>query len=220
MSRPDATASAALDTDYIKPIWFVYLDVLGDVLRANSSGADVTPAGTGDPDLDGQLFVGIGAAFVDISPVKVQGGGSESVTATLSGLPVIDSDVLNTIGNKANWQGRVARLWRIIRNEANVQQGGFQHYYTGYMTALNIEGSDETQTISVTIETYLAAFSDASNRNYLDQERFDPGDLSGRVVIANGISANPAISNTEAGGYGGDYGGGGIRDGRQYENMR
>lgn len=205
MSRPDATASAALDTDYIKPVFFIYLDVLGDVLRANSSGADATPVGTGDADLDGLLFVGIGAAFVDISSVKVQSGGSESVTATLSGIPVIDADVLATIGNRANWQGREARLWRVIRNEANVQQGGFQHYYTGYMTALNIEGSGESQTISVTIETYLAAFSDASNRNYLDQERFDAGDLSARaaIAIANGMSGNPAISNTGGGGPGG-----------------
>ena len=217
MSRPDAAASAALDSDFIKPVWFVYLDVLGDVLRANSSGADATPVGTGDADLDAQLFVGIGAAFVDISSVKVQSGGSESVTATLSGLPVIDEDVLNTIGNKANWQGREARLWRVIRNEANVQQGGFQHYYTGYMTALNIEGSGETQTISVTIETYLAAFSAASNRNYLDQERFDPGDFSARasIAIANGISGNPLLSNTE-----GEGGGGGGYDRNPYERMR
>jgi hypothetical protein len=211
MSRPDAAASAALDAAHIKPIFFVYLDVLGDVLRANSSGADATPASTGDTDLDGLLFTGIGAAFVDISSVKVQGGGSDSVTATLSGLPEIDGDVLNTIGNRANWQGREARLWRVIRDGANVQQGGFQHYYTGYMTALNIEGTAESQTITVTIETYLAAFSAPSNRTYLDQERYDAGDLSARaaIAIANGISGNPLIANTGGGSSGGGIGGGG-----------
>jgi hypothetical protein len=125
--------------------------------------------------------------------------------------------VLTTIGNRANWQGRVARLWRVIRDGQNVQQGGFQHYYTGYMTALNIEGSGETQTITVTIETYLAAFSAASNSTYLDQERYDAGDLSARaaIAIANGISGNPLVANTGSG-YGNFGGFGGLGGNRLF----
>jgi hypothetical protein len=38
------------------------------------------------------------------------------------------------------------------------------------------------------IESYLAALTSASNRTYLDQERYDAGDLSARaaIAIANG----------------------------------
>lgn len=196
MSLPDPTAVAALNLPVIKPVFFAYLDIDTDPVRANTSGADITPTGTGDDDLDDILFTGISNAFVDISPIRVGQGGSDSVTARLSGLPVIDADTLALIGDPANWQGRVARLWRVIRDASNTQQGGFQPYYTGYMTALDIEGDGTEQQIIVTIQTYLAAFSQASNRSYLDQERFDSGDLSAKaaIAIANGVSG--VVGNT------------------------
>lgn len=196
MSVPDPTAAAALEGDVIKPVFFAWLDIDTDPVRANSSGHDITPTGTGDPDLDGDLFIGIGHMFVDVGSVKVSDQGTESVTATLSGLPVIDEDTLNLLGDPANWQGNVARLWRVIRDASNVQQGGFQPYYTGHMTALEIGGDDQGQTISVTIETYLAAFSAAPNRTYLDQKRYDSGDQSAKaaIAIANGVSGS--LGNT------------------------
>lgn len=205
MSVPDATAAAALEADIIKPVFFAYLDIDTDPVRANSSGHDITPSGTGDGDLDGDLFIGIGHMFVDISSVKVSDQGTESVSAMLSGLPVIDEDTLNLLGDPANWQGRLARLWRVIRNAANVQQGGYQPYYTGYMTSLEIGGDESGQTITVTIETYLAAFSAAPNRTYLDQGRYDAGDMSPKaaISIANGVSGVVGNTPTRAGSGGG-----------------
>lgn len=196
MSVPDPTAAAALEADIIKPVFFAFLDIDGDPVRANSSGHDITPSGTGDADLDGHLFIGIGHMFVDISSVKVTDQGTETVTATLSGLPEIDEDTLNLIGDAATWQTRLARLWRVIRDASNTQQGGFQPYYTGYMTSLEIGGDDEGQTVTVAIETYLAAFSAAPNRSYLDQGRYDAGDLSPKAAIAivNGVSG--VVGNT------------------------
>jgi hypothetical protein len=206
VSLPDSTHVAALGAEVIKPVWFVYLDIDGDPVRANTSGANITPSGTGDPDLDGHEFLGISAAFVDITPVKQAGGGSDTVTAQLSGIPGLDDDMLATIEDPANWRARDARLWRIVRNEANVQQGGFHNYYTGKMVALSHGGSIEGQTLRMTIESYLAVFSEASGRSYLDQERFDPGDLSARaaIAIANG-NYGGASSPGGAGGGGGDF---------------
>ncbi|MFN3474091.1 MAG: hypothetical protein ACK4ZW_08605 [Blastomonas sp.] len=207
MSLPDSTAAAALDAAVIKPVWFAYLDIDGDPVRCNTSGADITVTGTGDPDLDDMTFIGISGDLVDVSPVSVREGGSESVTAELSGIASLDVETLTQLGDPANWQGRPARLWRTIRNAANVQQGGFQAYYTGYMTALDHLGDESGQTIRVTIETYLVAFSAASNRTYLDQERYDSGDLSARaaISIANGISQNPGatVGMGSVGGFGG-----------------
>lgn len=205
MSLPDSTAAAALEAEVIKPVFFAWLDIVGDEVRANSSGHDITPTATGDDDLDDNLFVGIGAGFVDISSIKVSDQGTESVTAQLSGIQELDEDTLNTLGDPANWQGRIARLWRVIRNASNVQQGGFQPYYTGYMTSLEVGGDDSGQTITVTIETYLAAFSSAPNRTYLDQGRYDSGDLSPKaaISIANGVSG--VVGNTPTVGNGGRF---------------
>ena len=210
MSLPDSTAAAALEAEVIKPVFFAWLNIVGDEVRANSSGHDITPTATGDDDLDDNLFIGIGASFVDISSIKVSDQGTESVSAQLSGIPELDEDTLNTLGDPANWQGRIARLWRVIRNASNVQQGGFQPYYTGYMTSLEVGGDDSGQTITVTIETYLAAFSSAPNRTYLDQGRYDAGDESPQaaIAIANGVSGANGNTPTGGGSGGGGYGGG------------
>lgn len=212
MSRMDATAAAALDQAFIRPVFFAYLDIVGDPLRANTSGHSIAFQGTGNPDLDGQTFDGIDPRIVDIGPVRQKDGGSDTVTARLSGLLTLDAELLNIIGDKANWQGRTAQLWRMIRDENGDQRGAIQHYYTGWMTALSIQGGPESQTIEVSIESYLAAFAQASNRTYLDQDQLDPGDLSAKasIAIANGMSGSPLVQGTYTGpgGYGGGFGGG------------
>lgn len=217
MSHPDATAIAALSADVIKPVFFAWLDILGDPVRANTSGADVTPASTGDADLDGRLFIGISGALVEVSSVQFSQGGSESVTAQLSGIPELDAGTLALIENRANWQGRNARLWRVIRNAANVQQGGYHAYYTGKITMLTHSSGDGGEVLTATIESYLAVFSQASNRTYLSQERFDAGDLSARaaIAIANGnYGGAPTTAN-----YSGTVGGIGVMKSGDFGNV-
>lgn len=189
MSLPDVTASAALGASIIKPVFFAFLDFVGEPVRVNTSGADIVPSGSGDADLDGLTFAGISGDLVDISSVKYATGGSDPVTAQISGLPGLDDDDLAMLADPANWRGRNARLWRVIRNAANVDQGGFHAYYTGKITSLTHGGSPaDGQTVRLTIESYLAAFSAPSNRTYMDQERYDATDLSAKaaVAIANG----------------------------------
>lgn len=206
MSLPDATHAAALDAQVVNPVWFAWLDFDGDPVRANTSGRDITPTGTGDADLDDLAFVGITARLVSVSPVKVREGGSETVTATLSGIQGLDDDDIAFLSSPSSWRGRDARLWRIVRNASNVQQGGFHSYYTGKMVALTHRGSADGQTISVTIESYLAVFSSPSNRSYLDQSRYDSGDESARasIAVANGNYGGARLG-------GGSGGGGGLR---------
>ena len=211
MSRPDTAAAAALDAQVIRPVFLVYLDIMGDPVRANSSGTTITLTGTGDPDIDGFAFDGVSPDFVDIGSVAVNEGGSDSLIVSLSGLPVLDEETLDQIGDKANWQGREARLWRIIRNANGEQQGSIQHYYTGYMTSLDIKSASDSQIISLSIESYLAAFSAASNRTYQNQQEYDPGDQSARAMIA--IANGTSTSNiTPGGGAGGGFGGRIARD--------
>lgn len=221
MSVPDATAIAALQGEVIKPVFFVWLDIDTDPVRANTSGADITPTGTGDADVDGFTFSGITGEVVSVSPVRYSQGGSESVTIELSGIPGIDDDTLALLDDPANWRGRDARLWRVIRNSLNVQQGGFHAYYTGKMTGLSHSSNETGEVLRVTVESYLAVFSQASNRTYLDQERFDPGDLSAKaaIAIANG-NYTGAVTPANYGGGGGMGGGSYAWGDRRYEDVR
>lgn len=221
MSLPDATAIAALQAEVIKPVFFAFLDINGGQVRCNTSGADVTPSGTGDTDLDGQTFTGINGAFIDIGEVAYRQGGSESVTATLSGIPELDAATIALLADPANWRGRDARLWRVIRNAANVQQGGYHAYYTGRMTGLEHSADESGQIISVTIESYLAVFSEASNRTYLSQDQYDSGDLSARaaIAIANGNYTGAVAGSGYTGTAGGIGGGGAYWNGGGWNNL-
>jgi hypothetical protein len=73
------------------------------------------------------------------------------------------------------------------------------------MVALTHSGSAEGQTLRVTIESYLAVFSEASGRSYMDQSRYDSGDESARAAVA---IANGNYTGASGGG-GPDSGGGG-----------
>lgn len=204
MGHLDATASAALDAEVVLPVHFIFLDIVGDPLRANTSGRNLTISGSGITNFDG-TYLGIPAKFVSVSDVKASQTGSDTVTAGLSGLINLDNDLLNVLGDKTLWKSRLGQLWRMIRDETRTQQGGVQHYYTGYMTNMQVGGSRQSQTIQVSLENYLAAFASASNATYLNQADFDPGDLSAKasIAIANGVSANPLTSNTPLGDGGG-----------------
>lgn len=215
MPGPDATASAELQAPVLHPCWVGWLDFDGDPLRLTTAPYDVTFSGEGDPDLDGFTFVAADPRIIQISDVHHREDGSETVTASLSGLPVIDADLLNIIGDPSKWRGRAAALWLMLYDEDLNRVGNVWKYYTGIMSAAPIRPSPENQTIEIQIESYLASLSQASNRTYLDQKQFDPGDLSAdaAIAIANGKNGN-GLAGTGGGGMPGNggYGGGFLRE--------
>jgi hypothetical protein len=207
-SRPDAAATAQLGEEVVRPRFLCFLDIDGDPLRATTWPVSLSFSGTGDTDLDGYTFDALRPELVEVGPVKHQDGGSETVTVSLSGLILPDNDLLNLMGDPANWRGREARLWAGVADESGVQQGAIWAYHTGTMTDLKILGSARGQVIQVSIETYLAAIAPASNRTYLDQKLFDSGDESAKasIAVANGVSGStPGVAGDivgNAGGYG------------------
>lgn len=191
MSAPDATAAAALAERVRRPVTFCYLDIKGEPVRVTDAPYSFTFQGTGDEDLDGFTFDAVDPRVVSVAAVKAKEGGTDTVTLTLSGLIGVDSDLLNTIGDKSLWQGRDARLWKAMLDPVTFQQiGAIWPFYTGYMSVPKIVGDKTSQTISLDLESYLAFFGQASNRTYLDQVLYDPGDRSAElaIAIANGAS--------------------------------
>ena len=177
MSRLDATAGAFVtNNQIIRPVHFIYMDFLGDPVRANDSGLNIPITGMTQPDLNG-TYLGLTGRIAEVSPIKVSDGGSAPVTAKLSGLPTIDDATLALLADQTKWKGRIVRIWRIIWDQNNANQGSYQHMYTGYMVDLmhggepGEEGKAGSQFIEITIENYLAAFSQASNRTYLNSKQ-------------------------------------------------
>lgn len=210
MAGPDASAIAALRsyTSPVRPVYIGFLDILGDPIRVTTAPYSlIIPAGsTGDDELDGFTFSAVEPEFISVSQIVAKEGGTETVTCTLSGLAGVDSTLLNQIGNKSNWQGRVARLWQMQLDESLTQVGAIWPLFTGYMTVPKITGDKSRQVISLEVESYLSFIRTASGRSYLDQSDYDSGDLSAQASIAaangqTGAGAAVAVAATDA--YGG-----------------
>lgn len=210
----DATTQAALEAQIVNWRVLIYADFVGDVLRGTSGLYDKVISGSGDSELNG-TYEGFSHDLINVSPVKHNESGSDTVSISMSGLVVNNADFLAIIGDKSKWQGRTARLWFYCVDENESQVGSIIPYYTGYMNEVGISGSAESQTVTLTIENYLVSIAGAQNKTYLIQNIFDAGDLSGEASIsaANGMA--------EAGNYayGGGGGGGGFGD-NQNANFR
>jgi hypothetical protein len=206
----DATAKSTMDGPAFAVAWFVYLDISGDPLRVTTLGKNITFAGTGDSDLDGQTFAAFDGRPLSISNVNNSESGSETLTVELSGIVTIDTSLLADVANVALWQGRVCRMWFQVYDAAGVSpQGAIVPYYTGYMMGVDLTDSPKNQSIRLSVENYLAAFSQASNRSYLNQKDYDAADTSAAATMA---AANGARKAT-AGGAGGMPGLGAISGG-------
>lgn len=191
VAKPDAAAAAALAERVRRPVTLCYLDIAEEPIRVTDAPYSLIITGSGDEDLDGHTFQAVDPRVVAITAVKAKETGTDTVTLTLSGLAGVDGDLMNTIGNKANWQGRDARLWKAMLDPVTFTRiGAIWSYYTGYMSSPKIVGDQNSQTINLDLESYLAFIGQASNRTYLDQQLYDPADRSAELAIAisNGAS--------------------------------
>lgn len=206
----DATTQGALSAQVVGWRVLCYADFVGDVLRATSGLYPKVISGSGDAELNG-TYEPYNHELIEVGEVTHQEEGSDTVTISLSGLIVNNADFLNLIGNPANWQGRTARLWFYCVDETEAQVGQIIPYYTGYMNDVAIAGSPQQQTVSLTIENYLASLAGAQAKTYLSQRDYDSGDTSAAASIA---AANGLVQGTISGGGAGGGGGGGEGGGR------
>lgn len=227
----DPTTQAALEAPILHWRMLLYADFQGDVLRATSGIYDKVISGTGDAELDG-TYQSLDHNLIEISPVKHNESGSDTVTVSLNGIlaatefiqdrfesfveqrdndfiQIRGSSLLNILGDITRWQGRTARLWFYVVDENENQIGSIIPYYTGYMDDITIAGSPSAQRISLSIENYLVTLSGASNKGYLSQSQYDVGDNSAAATIS---AANGLVGGVISGGGGNGGGGGSGRD--------
>lgn len=200
MSNLSPTLQSAIEQPLVYARWVCYLDVVGDPLRASTGLYDKTFSGTGDPDLDGYTYSSYPSDLISVSEVQHDEAGSNQVSVSMSGLIVNNVDFLNTIGNRSNWQGRTARLWWYVVDANENQVGEVYGYYTGYMNDIMINGSPDSQTITMTIEHYLVTLTTTTNKTYQMQKEYDSGDESAARSIAAANGANKAGLSTPFGG--------------------
>lgn len=196
----DATTQGALEATILHWRMLLWADFDGDPLRATSGLYDFTISGSADADLDG-AYDSYDHNLINIGTVKHNETGSDTAAISMSGL-IVNSDLLNIIGDRTKWQGRTARLWFYCVDQDEVKVGEYIPYYTGYMNDVVINGSPQEQRITLTIENYLASLVGAPAQTYMMQNLFDAGDLSANATLgaSNGLSAGAGASNMFMGG--------------------
>lgn len=207
MGRPDSTAQGALGQRVTRPVWFLWLDFADGAIRATTLPHNVTLISS-DPELNGQAFGALEAKVQEFGQVHQQEGGSETVTISLSGQLLPNVDLMNKVANRTNWQGRGVKFWQGIVDENAVFTGNIWLYHAGWMSSLSMGGGAKMQTITLSIEGYLALFGRASQRTYMDQTLIDAGDLSPRLITASsspgsGSGGVPGVPGPTGGGRGG-----------------
>jgi hypothetical protein len=192
---------AVLDEDQIdhldsgdptKPIFLIMADIDGEVLRATSTSYPITLPEHDDPDLSEQTFYPT-YQLLTVGDIVNREDGSDTLNVELSGQILPDADLLAAIGDRSKWQGRPFRCWVIIRDQDRTQIGAIAEYHTGYMSAVGVTPSPDRQVIKLEVEGFRALLNQASNRSYLDQERYDSSDTSAAATIgaANGARTGP-----------------------------
>lgn len=199
MSNLSGPVQDAIEAPIVHARWVCYLDVVGDPVRATTGLYDKTFSGTNDPDLDGNTYIPYPSDLISVSEVTHDEAGSNQVSVSMSGLIVNNADFLSTIGNRANWQGRTARLWWYVVDEnENPIDNKVYSYYTGYMNDITINGTPDSQTITLTIEHYLVTLSVTTGKTYAMQKEYDAGDESASRAISAANGANKAGVRTES----------------------
>ena len=183
----NSTAIAQLGQPHTASRFFVFLDFDGDPVRVTTWHKSLTLSGTGDADLDGFTFDAFDPTVITVSEVQHSVDGAESVTASMSGLPVANADLLDILGDESKWRLRRAKLWLGVADATLTAQGNIVPYYLGRMVSYNFPqvGAD-SQTVEIVIESYRTILSGATGRTYMSQSIYDSGDRSAEVATSTG----------------------------------
>lgn len=195
----DSAISTALDQQIVPIRWLILADFDGDPLRWTSAIYDriFGASETGDPDLDGFTFEAMDShgdsepLLMDIGSIDHAEGGSDTFTISLGALILKDTDLLNLIGNRANWQGRKIRVWWYVEDTDGSIIGDIPvSCYKGRFSAIDIAGDPSQQTIIASAESYLSILTGSTGRTWGQQKEYDSGDTSGAATTANANGTN------------------------------
>jgi hypothetical protein len=198
MSLPSVVEDA-LDETAVPWHLLIWADFDGDPIYWTSEVYDRTfgASETGDSYLDGKTFKAStrpsdpqDALIVGLGDIEQGAGGSDTLTITLSGQILGDTDVLNIVGDRTKWAERRLCIWWFIRDDDGSIIGGIPDlYYKGRFVAVDDACAPDNSSLVVSIETYRAVLTGVSGRRIDQQQAYDAGDTSpaATVAAANGL---------------------------------
>ena len=157
----------ALDAAHVASALFIQCDFASGTQFYTTAGASVS--------WNGSTWLGTGG-LIAIDPIR-ETAGVEAVglRLTLSGVP----PAMVSLALAEHVQGRAITIWAAAMDLLSQPVGSPVQVYAGRMDTMTIEESGETATVSLTVESEMAALMRSSVRRYTDadQQKQFPGDL-------------------------------------------
>ncbi len=184
MAGRDITAGmvTGLEAGVVRECLIGRFDILSDPLTAWTGPGTLAPTSTGDPALDGQIFINLAPYFGLTEVIEDQGIGGP-ITLTVSGHD-LDEDILRQIvRDQREWRGRSAWLWLALLNadEATIITSPMR-IKTGVMTQMMVHRDKDGATVGITIDQDLGRAQGAAWR-WIDHPRLFAADTFSSFVI-------------------------------------
>lgn len=185
----DALAARGIRTALL--IWF---DFKSEPVGVWTGATSIMPMGTGDSLLDGVTFEPIANGLpVDIGGNQFNYGGSEELEIKLAMPNLPPEDLMGSILDTDEYQGRTAVMWRALMttlpSATTPAEWQFRRVRAGSLDNVKIHNDGTNHIFSISIEAHASMISSATGSTYLDQPRLDPTDASQNFAVS--IANNP-----------------------------
>lgn len=207
----DPELNAELEKQVIRPVWIIRLDIKDDPLLVWTGRGSFSPTGTGDPDLDGQIFTGVGD-IGEIGAIQDTEKGSKALTLELPGVDLTKPLLAQIVNDLRIWQFREAWIWFGVLDTVNNFVVNPFRVKTGRMDTMTLENNGTEGSIKAVIESHQSFISRALGTRYSEQQDIDPTDISQTFIhdLANKQPGIGVTSSSTDGGIGGGRVGGGF----------
>lgn len=209
------TLETIVSAPVVRPVFVGLLDFTDDPVYGWTGNGLLAVSGTGDPDLDGNLFAPAEGALTVTDFVENMANG-EGITLTFAA-PDNDADVVKQIVRDGRqWILRKLKIWIFFQkeNEAEVESFHRQLFSGVMIKAKTSRQLDQAGVITIDGDTDFALAAGAPAR-LLDHVRFNATDtatswildlVNGAIAsVGGGLSTAPAGGGKRASGGGAKY---------------
>lgn len=205
------TLQARLTGPVVRPVFVGLLDFAGDPAYGWTGPGLFAPTGTGDPDLDGNIFSSVEAA-AEISDFAEALSGARGVSVTFSGHDNDAPVMAQIVRDRRVWRLRKAKIWLFfLSDDEKTVYPEFRQLFSGVIAeAKTARRFGQPATIILDLDVDIQNAGGAPAR-LIDHGRFNPADLFSSFVIdlakgpiagaAKTVASSPGGSLASARGY-------------------
>lgn len=177
------TLEQRLTGQTVRPVFAGLFDIAGDPALGWTGPGLFAPTGTGDPDLDGNIFSSVEGA-ADITDFIETMSGSRGVSVTFSANDNDAPIMAQIVRDRRVWRLRKAKIWLFfLMDDEKTVYPEYRQVFSGVIAeAKTARRFGQPSTIILDLDVDVQNAGGASAR-WLDHSRFNAGDMFSSFII-------------------------------------